>query len=199
MDPATQCVAWSDCKAGTVIVPPPASRVTDRICSACTTGTFSAAVNATAECKAWTVCKAGFEVTATPSASVDRGCTACRADEYSTGDNAANCTKQPVCAAGFQQTAAGTTTTPTKCDTCKAGEYCAGDTTAPVACGPETKLDNYDHDSDPATPCVKLTQCEKVLTEGTPTKDRVCAPIVVTPDGGVPLPKTPGPPTLPTN
>jgi hypothetical protein len=194
MDSATQCVDWNDCKAGTVIVPPPASNVVGRACSACATGTFSTGVNATAECKAWTVCKAGFEVSTTPTAAVDRGCAACKTNEYSTMDNSAQCTAQPVCAAGTEQTAAGTSTTPTKCETCKAGEYCVGGTTPSVACGPSTN--NFDDDKDPKSPCKPMTDCKGgIASTGSSTTDRVCA-VIVLPDASVPNP-IPGP-GLPT-
>jgi hypothetical protein len=63
----------------------------------------------------------------------------------------------------------------TACQFCSVGEYCPGGFAPPEACVEGT----FDHDSDPATPCIKWTEsCEPgqyAAMPGTPTSDRVCA------------------------
>ncbi len=71
-DPATACVARTECVAGTHVAHA-GSEVGDRSCAPCAAGTFSATSNAPS-CALWTVCPAG-EVEAAPGSSTsDRTC-----------------------------------------------------------------------------------------------------------------------------
>jgi hypothetical protein len=92
-DPATPCVAKTDCLAG-FHVSDGGSATTDRVCAACTSGTFTASSNQTT-CTTWTTCQPGTYVSNTPSASADRVCTQCGTDTYSDETNAASCTPCP--------------------------------------------------------------------------------------------------------
>jgi len=70
------------------------------------------------------------------------------------------------------------TSAPT-CDACAVGTYCAGGSAPKLHCSEGT----WDHDSNPATPCVSRSACEAgqyVAAVGSATVDRTCA---ACPDG----------------
>jgi TNFR/NGFR cysteine-rich region len=147
-DPATACVAWTDCIAGQH-VNVAGSATTDRACAACGGGTFSATNNA-ASCASWTVCTAGQHVVNSGSATSNRTCAACAAGSYSSASNQATCTA------------------------CSDGTYCAGGGASPAPCVSGT----WDDDASPTTPCVDWTDCvagHHIDEGGTATTDQTCA------------------------
>jgi hypothetical protein len=166
-------------------------------CEECTGMTFSLGNNATS-CTGWSTCAAGSFVSMTPSSSMNRGCSPCPSGQYSTGENASECKKQEACEPGTEQTSPGSASAPRVCTKCSKGEYCAGGTAPSVMCGPSTN--NYDDDGKPETPCEAMKNCtgQLITNPGSSTTDRVCTPIVIETDSGVPPPTTPGPTPLPT-
>ncbi|MDF2693073.1 MAG: repeat domain protein, partial [Labilithrix sp.] len=170
-DPATACVAWSTCNAGTYVTNTP-SATSDRSCAGCASGTFSASANATS-CKAWSTCAAGTHVTTPGSAASDRQCTACAAGTYSSSANQSGCLPADACAAGTEQTSAGTPSAPPVCTPCEAGTHCPGGTTPKQICASGT----WDHDSNPGTACAAWTACvagQSVGVAGSATTDQTC-------------------------
>lgn len=74
-DPTTACLEYTRCRPGQYVSTQPTDN-TDRACSACRSGSFSAEDNA-AECTNWTTCAAGSFVANTPSRTTDRTCSSC--------------------------------------------------------------------------------------------------------------------------
>ncbi len=88
---ATPCTPKTACVAGQSVTSG-GTAISDRICAACGSGTFSTQQNASI-CAAWTDCQPGKYVTRTPSAISDRGCTDCAEGTYTTGLNEAACNR----------------------------------------------------------------------------------------------------------
>ena len=171
-NPATACVAWSTCVPGTYVTGAP-SATADRTCAGCASASFSATNNATI-CKAWSACTPGSYVSTPGTTIADCQCTDCAAGTYSSSPNQATCVPLGACAAGKEQTEPATPTTPPVCADCEVGTYCAGADTPKQACASGT----WDHDSNPATPCVAWTNClagQAVAAGGSATTDRKCA------------------------
>ena len=144
-DPATACSSRTACAAGTYVMAE-GNATTDRSCSSCASGSYTATANS-ASCTAWQDCLAGTYVSNTPSDTVDQVCMDCGGGTYTAMPNLSMCLAHGMCAAGTVQTAAGTSTTAPVCASCSPGEYCAGHTTPAVTCGGST----WDHDGSPAT------------------------------------------------
>jgi hypothetical protein len=89
-------------------------------------------------------------------------------------DGSGDCIPWTVCAVGSVATTPPTATTDRVCGACLGGTYCAGGDAMPVACAALT----WDHDADPATVCVAVSDCEPgtfVSSAPTATEDRGCA------------------------
>lgn len=158
-DPATPCALQSTCPAGTFVFLD-GDAITDRTCNDCAAGTWNADDNA-AGCAPWTDCGAGTSVSTDGDAFGDRTCSDCLEGTYSSEPNQAECLPQDSCAAGTQPSVPVTNTAAVECTPCSVGEYCAGGSAAAVSCG----TTQWDHDSDPATPCVDVgTNCNASLT-----------------------------------
>ncbi len=173
--PATECVAWSDCEAGERVAGE-GHEDADRSCVGCPSGTFSRARNA-ATCEAWTTCEAGTFVARAGSASRDRSCVSCAGGTDTFGPNRSTCVPEGSCLPGTVQTAARSGDVPPVCETCAAGQHCPGGERAAVACG--NGDGSWDHDADPASACAERTTCvggSYVVIEGDATTDRSCAP-----------------------
>ncbi len=89
MNPATACVAWTDCIAGEALSQE-GSPTINRACSACVGGTFSTTTNA-ASCTSMTDCAAGSFVSIAGTPIADRQCTTCPPGQESTTTNAKAC------------------------------------------------------------------------------------------------------------
>jgi len=88
-------------------------------------------------------------------------------------DGSLECIPWTVCAVGTVATTAPTATSDRVCGACVGGTYCAGGDAMPVACAALT----WDHDADPATVCVAVSDCEPgtfVASAPTATTDRGC-------------------------
>ncbi|QED28182.1 hypothetical protein FRD01_13260 [Microvenator marinus] len=99
----------------------------------------------------------------------------CPEGTYSDQNNVMTCTPFGACAPGTVEVAEATATTPAVCDPCPAGSYCAGGSAPEESCTAET----WDHDANPATPCVNWTVCtagQFVQADGTSLSDRECTP-----------------------
>lgn len=99
-DPATPCSAMTICAAGEY-VSTVGSALTDRVCTACADGQFSAVQNAES-CQAWSVCAAGSYAVTPGSSSADRKCEACADGSFSAVENAPSCTSWTTCSAPTQ-------------------------------------------------------------------------------------------------
>ena len=167
------CVDVTLCQPGTYVAQA-ASAVTDRVCAACPSGTFSATSNS-GSCVAWADCNRGSYVAAEPSARADRVCASCADGTSTSGPNQSTCLASTACPAGTVQTAPGTATEAPVCKPCTAGQFCAGGTAAALACTGDT----WDHDGKPATACVAMTQCSAgtyIVNPGSATQNRACSP-----------------------
>jgi hypothetical protein len=164
-NPATVCVTWSTCVAGQH-VSVDGTATTDRACTSCTSGSFSATPNA-ATCTLWTSCTAGNYVSTNGSVTADRQCTACAPGTTTTTMNQSTCIASGGCDAGTERTAPGV------CTPCETGTYCAGGETTKQACPSGT----WDNDSSSATECIAWTDCapgQRVTASGSATVDRTC-------------------------
>lgn len=171
-DPATTCVAWTQCVAGQAVAVA-GNASTDRTCTGCASGTFSTENNAVS-CAAWSSCAAGTYVSTPGTTKANRQCKACATGTYSAAANQTTCLAQGACAAGSEQTTPATSTSPPVCADCNAGTYCAGGAAPKQPCADGT----WDHDTNPATACAAWTGCEpgqSVATEGDATTNRTCA------------------------
>jgi hypothetical protein len=179
-NPATACVAWTDCAAGT-FVSALGTPTSDRECTACpqaviSEGTFSASLNS-AVCTEWRTCAAGTYVMSLPSPTSDRKCADCPKGSYTNLPNQTACTAIGPCPAGTVEKTPATASTPPVCTQCKVGQYCAGGTTPPEDCATGT----WDNDRSPKTKCVPWTPCpggSGVVVPGTATTDQVCSAAV---------------------
>jgi hypothetical protein len=116
-DPATACVPWSVCPAGTYIAIP-GSAVWDRVCGSCIDGTFSSAANSSS-CADWTDCQAGTYAAVLPSDQHDRSCFQCDDRTFSTQLNQTSCTAWTTCPDNTTFVGVpGTTSTDVECSAC---------------------------------------------------------------------------------
>ncbi len=99
-----------------------ANETTDRTCTACAEGTYSATQNA-ASCSTWSHCNAGDYVSTSGTTASDRSCSPCAEGSYSSTLNAGSCSAWSTCTQGTFVTAPGTTTSDQTCAMCPAGTY----------------------------------------------------------------------------
>jgi hypothetical protein len=154
-NPASPCVAWSDCGAGQQVVSA-GSATTNRTCRACAPGTFSAGSNAQS-CSDWTTCGPGSRILAQGSVQTDRTCTECGNGSFSDSNNALSCSPWTVCGAGRYVTAQGSGNKDRSCEECANGTF--------------TSKANQDA-------CQPWTDCSPgkyVAAQGTKSADRSCA------------------------
>jgi hypothetical protein len=169
---ATACTPHTNCVTGERVLSS-GTATFDRVCIACTTGTFSSQANA-AICGAWTVCPAGSFVSSQGSTSGDRICSPCPNGTYTTAPNQSTCVPQGACPPGTEQTVAGTPTAPPVCEPCSTGFYCQGGTAPKVPCPHGA----WDHDHAPSTVCAAWTSCAPgtfVSAEGSTTTNQSCS------------------------
>ena len=164
------CLEPGACAAGTVQVTP-GTDTTPPTCDdcepgtyceggtapqlACATGTWDHDSSAATACVNWTMCSAGTYVSKSPSATVDRACTACTSG-FTNTPNATACTAWETCAAGSYVSAAPTSTRDRDCAACGSGFTT---TTNAASCSPWTN-------------CVAGTY---VSVRPISTRDRECA------------------------
>ncbi len=129
LDPATPCVAKTDCAAGHYVASE-GTTTTNRTCGACATGKFSATTNATS-CQSWQTCSAGKYVEAAGTSINDRVCTDCPSGKYSSSTNSPNCTTWTTCAApSYYMTNTPSATTNRQCAACTPPEVTSADNDA---------------------------------------------------------------------
>lgn len=170
---ASECTPHMRCVEGTFLALA-GSATMDTTCETCSPGSFTDSQNEAA-CRAWTECEPGQFVATSGTASNDRQCESCAADHYSDVVNASSCVAVGQCAPGTRQTEAGSEDRPAACEACAPGEYCAGTDVPAETCVAGT----WDHDADPATPCVEHTSClagSYLAAMGDATTDQSCAP-----------------------
>jgi MYXO-CTERM domain-containing protein len=199
---ATPCVAWTTCAVGTSVASE-GSSTTDRTCSPCQGGTFSAGVNALA-CTAWTSCgETEFEtqppsatsdrlcaaltecaigeyVSSPASATMDRTCASCPAESFSSSSNAIACAPWTSCLAGTSVSIEGSTVRDRACVACPGGMYSA-QPNAP-SCTPWTPCTSSQYEATPGSAsrdrsCAAVTTCGPETFEAAPptaTTDRSC-------------------------
>ncbi len=149
-NPATPCAPQRECPPGE-FVSSVGSSTEDRTCAPCASARFSAHPNS-AVCDGWTTCVVGQYVAEAGTTVKDQKCAACPSGMYSDAPNSGQCVPFDACAAGTKQTVPGKSGA---CSPCAVGEYCAGASTVPQACTDGT----WDHDANPASPCVPWTAC----------------------------------------
>jgi hypothetical protein len=164
-DPETTFIPVVSCPPGTYVggLTPTAS------CFPCPTGSFSDAADAP-RCTLWSDCLPGSHVHLAGTATRDRSCAPCSIGTESTSTNQAVCTPTGTCAAGTVLRPGGK---PSDCDPCVAGEHCPGAGLPKEECA----AGFWDHDNDPATPCVEARHClsgERVVRAPTALADRAC-------------------------
>ncbi|WP_249755606.1 InlB B-repeat-containing protein [Microvenator marinus] len=185
---ATQCLGWTVCAAGTRETAAP-SATSDRVCTACAAGTYCPGGSSSSQgcendtwdhdqdaataCESWSTCEPSQYVATAGSATTDRQCDVCPEGTYSDQNNVMSCTPFGACAPGTVEVTEATATTPAVCDPCPAGSYCPGGSAPEESC----TADTWDHDANPATPCVNWTVCaagQFVQDTGTSLSDREC-------------------------
>jgi hypothetical protein len=172
-DPATACVAWTVCGAGTY-VKSDGSSTADRECQPCSAGSFTSAENSVS-CQEWTTCLPGTFVANIPSATSDRRCVVCPAGSYAEEENQSECLSPDDCPAGTVMVSSGSSSEPPVCAPCEVGQFCPGGSGMAMPCGYET----WDHDANPATTCVLWTLCRPgtyIALAGSTTQDQWCFP-----------------------
>lgn len=169
---APECLPWADCGPGEVVVAA-GSATSDRMCAPCSDGSFSVAINGGA-CTPWTDCVAGFHAVEAGTSTQDRRCAPCPDGTFTTERNASECSAHRTCAPGWRVVRAGTATEEPRCEVCESGQHCPGEGQG-YGCG----VVDWDHDGDPATPCIVATDCAAgtyVTAAATSLADRQCAP-----------------------
>jgi hypothetical protein len=157
-----------DCSPGSYVVSQADAR-TERSCSACPSGSFSAESNAS-HCVQWRECAPGSFVQREGSSTSDRVCATCETGTESQRPNQSACTQAGTCPAGSARRAGGS---PADCEPCAPGSFCAGGSAPRLDCPDGT----WDHDSNASTPCVDATHClagERVASAPTKLSDRTC-------------------------
>ena len=174
---AAACAPWRTCGPGSF-----EANVGDvdhdRECGSCASGSFTSTSNAAA-CAQWTDCVAGEYVAVPGSRSADRVCATCAPGTYTSGPNRAECLDADACPAGTIETEPASAESGPTCVDCQPGQYCAGDHDPAVACGGGDAT--WDHDMDPATPCVERSDCDpgtSVLDHGNAVTNRTCGECV---------------------
>jgi hypothetical protein len=170
-DSRTPCRPVSDCSPGTRVAVA-GTPTSDRVCTACVSGSFSAESNA-ASCTNWTSCAPGTFVASSGTATQDRTCEPCAPGTFSAQPNQSACVNEGECSAGSFLVNVPTPTEPAVCALCQAGSFCAGGAAPVEACPPGT----WDNDQNPASACVPLTAClpgERIASAGSATSDRKC-------------------------
>lgn len=124
-DPATECVAKTNCVSGQYVIAEGSATV-DRRCATCAQGHYSMTENASA-CTGWTNCTAGQHVATPGSTTADQTCSACSSGSYSSTTNANSCAGWTTCAAGRYVTSPGSATVNRTCSACESGTYSNGD------------------------------------------------------------------------
>lgn len=171
-NPATECIARSTCSPGSFVVSA-GSSTSDRSCALCASGTYSVTSDASA-CSPWSDCAPGSYIVTLPTSARDRACAPCKGGTTSTEKNQIQCLAPTDCPAGTVSAAVSTLTSSLPCTPCNAGEFCAGGSIPSVLCAGNT----WDNDSNPATICVKKTDCaagKLVSNAGSSVSDRVCS------------------------
>ncbi len=139
-----KCAALTVCQPGTKQTAA-ATATTDRQCAACSTGTFSAQLNA-GSCSVWTKCGTNEYESAAPSAQQDRACAsltacpagthvktaatatagrvceACASGSFTSAENVSTCQAWTNCAAGFSATS-GSASKDRVCTACGTGTF----------------------------------------------------------------------------
>ncbi len=152
---ATPCVAKTTCGPG-FYVTGTGTATTDRTCSPCAAGTFSAGNNA-GTCSPWSTCPVGSSITSGASATADRACSTCPAGQFSATMNATACTAWSDCAPGTFVSALPTKEVDRSCTACAAGTFSA---------------------TANASSCTTMATCnpgQYMSTVGAPGRDRVCS------------------------
>jgi hypothetical protein len=166
-----ECTTFTVCEPGTYVAAE-GTPMSDRVCSLCSSGTYSRIQNAPS-CMPWSVCPAGTYVSNAPSRTINRVCESCTAGTMTSGPNQSTCTRADECPAGTVKITSGSPTSAPECADCVTGEYCAGGDSPSESC----TGDKWDDDSDPRTACVPKTVCSPgtfAQRFGTATADRVC-------------------------
>ncbi len=164
-----ECRAFTPCEPGTFVAVP-GDTTRDRVCSACVGGTYTSKANQSS-CQPWTECDPGERVVEEGTTTSDQQCEPC--EEDSPNPNEDSCTLESTCPAGTEQTSPTTDESPPDCEPCAAGQYCPGGDRPAADCA----AGRWDHDTDPATPCVERTVClagAYVADEGDALNDREC-------------------------
>lgn len=126
LDATGECVRTLICSPGEFVAEP-ATVTSDRICSICLAGSFSAGRNSE-ECTAWQECEPGVVEHTEPSSSSDRGCgecLVCDVDEYKPGP--CQCSICKTCPPGMVESAPCTMTNDRECNSCEAETFTTRD------------------------------------------------------------------------
>ena len=183
---AQSCASWKVCGAGQQQAQTP-TRLRDRICVACTNGTFrTAAAGEGTLCQAWKTCAAGAEpngAAAAPSATSDRQCQQCQPNFYKAQAGNFPCAAAASCPPGSEEEAAPTATSDRQCRTCSSGTYspsglaCVALTTCDAASQFQTVAPTSSADRQ----CGNLTVCDTatqfVSIPARADRDRQCSPL----------------------
>ncbi len=170
-DNSASCVTWTRCAPGTFISTA-GSATSDQRCTGCASGSFSSGDDS-ASCTTWADCAPGTFVSTAGSDIANQQCTACASGTVSVMPNSAQCVAFDACAAGFVQTASGSSSSQPVCQACAPGTFCAGGEALTQACA----FDTWDHDANPASPCVAQADCspgQAIDAPGDATHARTC-------------------------
>jgi hypothetical protein len=169
-DATTPCAQTTSCAPGQFVSVSP-NATTNRGCTPCDSGLFSATTNA-GLCTPWKRCEAGSYVSASGSATRDRACATCPSGTSSIEANQVVCV--PVnpteCPPGWTLV---DESGKVACAPCEAGTYCPGGATLKEAC----PSGMWDDDQRADSVCVQHASCapgEYVSAEGTATSNRDC-------------------------
>jgi hypothetical protein len=191
------CVPHRNCAAGS-FASSAGTATADRQCTACPSGTFSTATNASS-CTPFTACQPGQQIAFAGSSTQDRQCTACASGQFSATSNALTCASWRDCAAGTHVAATGTASADRRCDVCPTGTFstqtnqpsCAAKRECPAgqfissagstiedrqcsACAEGTFASGVNLAS-----CSQWSSCvagQQILSEGSVTTNRACTP-----------------------
>ncbi|EGD75577.1 hypothetical protein PTSG_06646 [Salpingoeca rosetta] len=164
----------------------------NRVCVACTMGTFNAIGGNGTRCVPWTTCGAGMQPSndAPPSASQDRMCVPCATDEdtgaalaFKPTEGNFACSRVKLCAPGTQEMQRPTATSDRVCGRCPLGTFSPGINTACrkwKTCDADAFIaarGNATHDNT----CQAATVCDAEMEWEQESlgqyADRVCAPL----------------------
>ena len=165
------CTAMKTCAAGTYISDS-GSTTSDRTCTTCDDGKYSADSNA-AECTACSSCSPGTYVATGCSLVSDAACVDCATGKFTTTADEDVCVTHSSCAAGTYISTAGTTTSDNVCTSCAAGTYT--DTADQSECK-VCEAGTYQNEAG-STSCDGHTACvagQYLVTSGSTTADYTC-------------------------